>query len=249
MSARDQKQSSKQGISNSSVPWISSLRSGEDAPTQIICLHILLTWRYQPKVPGRVASYTEAICSSVTPVLLMIYSTSTRSSTVSPRRPPRRASDAKDPRVAFTSCEVDLKGVEHLQWRLQTHLMAVEAPNYNHLRPYLGEATPPRHLRLWQRSCGASFCSPAPVSSGCRLGDPEPAATSLLLARSTCFGLRCHLYVHLHRFYPAGSKNLSHLTQPLQQLLMINRRATSHLSRTLRICSLTADIWNAFNSA
>lgn len=114
--------------------------------------------------------------------------------------------------------------------------MAVKAPNYTHLHPYLGKPTlerichtPPRQLRLWQMSCGASFCSSAPVNSGCRVGDrasPEPAAAFHLLAGSTCFGLRCHLYMHSHRFYPAGSKNLSHLTQPLQQLLINNRRAT-----------------------
>lgn len=233
-------------------PWNLSLCWGEDAPTQIICLHILLsllTWRYQPKVPGRPASYTEAICSSVTPFLLTIYGTSTYSGAASPRRPPTRAADANDPWVALTSCEADLMRVEYLRWRLQTHLMAVEAPNYTHFHPYLGEATPPRHLRLWQRSCKASLCISAPVSRGCRVADPEPAAAFHLLARSTCFGLRCHLYMHRHRFYPAGSKNLSHLTPPLQQLLMINRRATSPPARTLRIRRLTADIWNLFYSA
>lgn len=110
--------------------------------------------------------------------------------------------------------------------------MAVKAPNYTHLHPYLGEATPPRHLRSWQRGCRASFCSSAPVNSGCRPADPEPAAAFHLLSRSACFELRCHLYMHHRRFYPAGSRNLSHLTQPLQQLLKINRRATSPPART-----------------
>lgn len=59
----------------------------------------------------------------------------------------------------------------------------------------------------------ASFCGSTPVNSGCRVGDgapppaPEPDAAFHLLARSTCSGLRCHLYMHSHRFYPAGSKN------------------------------------------
>lgn len=166
-----------------------------------------------------------------------------------PAGPPRWAAEANDPRVAFTSCEADLMRVEHLRWRLQTHLMAAEPPNYTHLHPYLGEATPPRHLRLWQRSCRASFCRSAPVSSGCRVGDPEPAAAFHLLARSTCFGLRSHLSMHRHRFYPAGSKNLSHLTQPLQQLLMLNRRATSPPVRTPSIRRLTADIWTLVHPA
>lgn len=132
-------------------PWIWSLCS----ETQIICLHLLLpllTCQYQPKVPGWPASYAEAICSSVTPFLLMIYG---------PREEPQTPAI---PRVASTSCEADLMRVEHSRWRLQTHLMAVEAPNYTHLHPYLGEATPPRHLGPWQRSCRASFCSSAPVS-------------------------------------------------------------------------------------
>lgn len=122
-------------------PWNLSLCSVEDAPTRIICLHILplrLTWRYQPKVPGQPASYTEAICSSVAPFLLMIYGTSPHWSAVPPRRPPRWDADVNDPRVALTSCKADLMRVELLRWRLQTHLMAAEAPNYTHLHPYLG---------------------------------------------------------------------------------------------------------------
>lgn len=138
-------------------PGICSLCS----ETQIIGLHLfllLLTCRYQPKVPGRPASYAEAICSSVTPFLLMIYG---------PREEPQTPAI---PRVASTSCEADLMRVEHLRWRLQTHLMAVEAPNYTHLHPYLGEATPPRHLSPWQRGCGASFCSSNPVNGGLQGG-------------------------------------------------------------------------------
>lgn len=120
-----------------------------------------------------------------------------------------------------------------MRWRLQTHLMEVKAPNYTHLNPYLGEPTqgkdPARHLRLWHVACGASSCSSTPVSRGCKVVDrapPEPDANFHSLAGFTCFGLRWHLYMHSHRFYPAGSKNLSHLTQPLQQLLINNRRAT-----------------------
>lgn len=115
--------------------------------------------------------------------------------------------------------------------------MAVKAPNYTHLHPYLGKPTldrichtPRRQLPRRPMSCGASFCSSAPVNSGCRVGDgasPEPAAAFHPLSGSTCFGLRCHLYMHSHRFHPAGSRNPSHLTQPLQQLLINNRRATS----------------------
>lgn len=147
--------------------------------------------------------------------------------------------------------------------------MAVKAPNYTHLHPCLAKPTlerichtPPRQLRLWQMSCGASFRSSAPVNSGCRVGDrasPEPAAAFHLLAGSTCFGLRGHLYMHSHRFYPAGSKNLSHLTPPLQQLLINSRGATFSPARKLRICLSYSrhmalfftwhKLWSVFRSA
>lgn len=146
--------------------------------------------------------------------------------------------------------------------------MAVKAPNDTHLHPYLGKPTlerichtPPRQLCLWQMSCGASFSSSAPVNSGCRVGDrasPEPAAAFHLLARSTCFGLRCHLYMHSHRLYPAGSKNLSHLTQPLQQLLINNRGATfspceeaedlPFLQQTYGIFFIWHKLWSVFRT-
>lgn len=162
-----------------------------------------------------------------------------------PPRAPEDGRRCKRSPSRFTSCEADLMRVKHLRWRLQTHLMAVGlqiTPTYTNIWVKL------LHRDIWQRSCAESFCRAAAVSSGCRVGDPEPAAAFHLLARSTYFGLRCHLNMHRHRFYPAGSKNLSHLTQPLQQLL-INRRATSPPARTLRIPRLTAHIWSLFHSA
>lgn len=103
--------------------------------------------------------------------------------------------------------------------RLQKQLMVVKALNCSHWHPYLGK--PPLRVVLpffsqWMERGGAGNRT-----------SPNPAASFDLLARFTCFGLWSHLYMHSHIFYPAGSQNMCHLTQPLKQLLINNRRAAN----------------------
>lgn len=83
------------------------LRHRSFTSTSFQAPHLTAAWRYQPKVPGRPASYTDAICSSVTSFLLTIYGTATHSSAISPLL--SQAPEESRRRERSPSCKADLR--------------------------------------------------------------------------------------------------------------------------------------------